>query len=361
MFLAVPVITKKLTDQEVMIDNEIRFTVDIQGSPTPKISWTKDDTPIKPDANHIIESTDTTHTLIIKNAKPNDEGKYRVLAENPLGRVESTGQLTILEQPLIDQPFGDITKPVGSDVSLKCKVIGGRPKATITWLKNGKEFKPDDRHKINLLPDGTCELSIKSLDETDNQDKYTLLIKNKVGQKELHSTITVQAPLEFVQPLNDQDILSQSPCTLTVETNGIPKPTVKWFFNDQEIKNSPKTKLESKQNLHTLTIPKAELTDEGIYKCIATNPNGTVETKAKISVCSMFIQKNCFYLKYLFLLAKPKIEGKVNDVTVQITETAELRTKFSAIPKPTVTWFVFFLHRFFFHFIFHLQGIKQMI
>jgi hypothetical protein len=142
--------------------------------------------------------------------------------------VESTGQLIVLEQPLIDQPFGDITKPVGSDVSLKCKVIGGRPKATVAWLKNGKEFKPDDRHKITSSPDGTCELFIKSLDETDNQDKYTLVIKNKVGQKEINSTITVKAPLEFIQPLKDQDILAQSPCTLTVETNGIPKPTVKW-------------------------------------------------------------------------------------------------------------------------------------
>ena len=42
-----------------------------------------------------------------------------------------------------------------------------------------------------------------------------------------------------------------------------------------------------------------------------------------------------------FILAKPKVDGKVNDVTVQINEPAELRTKFSAIPKPTVTWFVF--------------------
>lgn len=49
-----------------------------------------------------------------------------------------------------------------------------------------------------------------------------------------------------------------------------------------------------------------------------------------------FILFNYFF----FFLAKPKVEGKVNDVTVQITEPAELRTKFSAIPKPTVTWFV---------------------
>ncbi|CAF2489671.1 unnamed protein product [Rotaria sp. Silwood2] len=318
----VPVITKKLTDQEVMVNNEIRFVTDITGSPSPKISWIKDDVPIKPDANHIIESDGTTQTLIIKNAKIPDEGKYRVLAENPLGHVESTAQLTILEHPIVDQPFGNVTQPIGSDVTLKCKVIGGRPKATTTWLKNGKELKPDDRHKIKLLPDGTCELFIKSLDETDHQDKYTLLVKNKVGQNEINSTITVKAPLEFVQPLKDEDVLSQSPCVLTVETNGIPKPTVKWLFNDQEIKNTPKTKLESKQNTHTLTIPKAELTDQGTYKCVATNPDGTIETKANISVGT-----------------KPKVEGKVNDVTVQINEPAELRTKFSAIPKPTVHWY----------------------
>ena len=40
------------------------------------------------------------------------------------------------------------------------------------------------------------------------------------------------------------------------------------------------------------------------------------------------------------LLAKPKVEGKVNDVAVQINESAELRTKFSGIPKPTIAWFV---------------------
>jgi hypothetical protein len=42
--------------------------------------------------------------------------------------------------------------------------------------------------------------------------------------------------------------------------------------------------------------------------------------------------------------AKPKVDGKVNDVTVQINEPAELRTKFSAIPKPTIAWFADFLH-----------------
>jgi hypothetical protein len=72
------------------------------------------------------------------------------------------------------------------------------------------------------------------------------------------------------------------------------------LFNDQEIKNTPKTKIESKQNTHTLTIPKAELTDEGVYKCIATNPDGTIETKANISVCSRFIQKRSSFIRMIY-------------------------------------------------------------
>jgi hypothetical protein len=37
-------------------------------------------------------------------------------------------------------------------------------------------------------------------------------------------------------------------------------------------------------------------------------------------------------------LDKPKVDGKLNDVTVQINEPAELRAKFTAIPKATVVW-----------------------
>lgn len=37
-------------------------------------------------------------------------------------------------------------------------------------------------------------------------------------------------------------------------------------------------------------------------------------------------------------LVKPKVEGKPNDVTCLLTETGKLSVKFSAIPKPTITW-----------------------
>ena len=62
------------------------------------------------------------------------------------------------------------------------------------------------------------------------------------------------------------------------------------FFNDQELKNTTKTKIESKQNVHTVSLPKLDLPDEGVYKCVATNPDGTIETTARLSVCSEYLR-----------------------------------------------------------------------
>ena len=44
-----------------------------------------------------------------------------------------------------------------------------------------------------------------------------------------------------------------------------------------------------------------------------------------------------FYFLYYFLV-KPKVDGKPTDVTCLLNETAKLNVKFSAIPKPTITW-----------------------
>jgi hypothetical protein len=59
-----------------------------------------------------------------------------------------------------------------------------------------------------------------------------------------------------------------------------------------------------------------------------------------VCVFKIIFRSNYFFC---FVLAKPKVDGKVNDVTVQINESAELRTKITATPKPTITWFVHFL------------------
>ena len=40
----------------------------------------------------------------------------------------------------------------------------------------------------------------------------------------------------------------------------------------------------------------------------------------------------------IYFLVKPKVEGKPTDVTCLLNETAKLGIKFTAIPKPIISW-----------------------
>jgi hypothetical protein len=55
-------------------------------------------------------------------------------------------------------------------------------------------------------------------------------------------------------------------------------------------------------------------------------------------VVCIFLVSFSVYLTWRILLVKPKVEGKPSDVSCLLTETGKLNVKFSAIPKPIITW-----------------------
>jgi len=296
---SIPILLKPLTDIEVTANNDATFICEFQSSPQATIQWFFNGKPLTSLPNKYDISYDTKtnqHKLIIKNTIPDDHGNYSVQATNELGQIKTEAKLNVINAPNFITGLQDQSVSCKETLELNVKVIG-TPQPTLMWLKSGKEIKIDEK-KYSIIPidkDGNAKLIIKDINEED-QGLYSCLAKNKIGKNQTDGQIKVTTKLEFLQSLKDRDILAQSSCMLLVETNGIPKPTVKWFFNDQEIKNTPKTKIETKQNLHTLTLPKTELSDEGIYKCIATNTDGTIETQANISICSKFIQNLLFQL-----------------------------------------------------------------
>ncbi|CAF1604517.1 unnamed protein product, partial [Didymodactylos carnosus] len=119
----------------------------------------------------------------------------------------------------------------------------------------------------------------------------------------------------------DLDIVQSSNSVLSVDCDGVPKPKLTWYFNDQEIKSNQKTRIDTKGTISTLTINKADFPDIGTYKVVADNGKERVDTQANVDVC-----------------VKPKLDSKPVDVTCLINETAKLSAKFSAVPAPTVTW-----------------------
>ena len=63
------------------------------------------------------------------------------------------------------------------------------------------------------------------------------------------------------------------PVLFFCEVRGNPQPTVEWFKDDKLLDD------ESRQQL---VIPQAELVDRGRYYCVATNTEGSIQSKAGV-------------------------------------------------------------------------------
>ena len=70
--------------------------------------------------------------------------------------------------------------------------------------------------------------------------------------------------------------MSGKPLKLEVVVNGVPKPTVCWFKDDQALdKNVPS---ESKDKTHSISFAELNPSNSGVYKAVAENEAGKAES-----------------------------------------------------------------------------------
>jgi hypothetical protein len=231
--LSVPILLKPLTDTDVITNNDAKFICEFQSSPPANIQWFFNNKPITLIPNKYDISYDTKtnqHILIIKNTTLDDHGNYSVQATNELGQIQTEAKLNVINGPNFISGLQDKLVIAKETIELDVKVTG-TPQPTLTWLKAGKEIKIDEK-KYLVVPldkDGNAKLIIKDITEED-QGLYSCLAKNKVGTNQTDGQIKVSAPLQFIQPLKDTDVLSTQNAILTCEVQGIPKANVQWYI-----------------------------------------------------------------------------------------------------------------------------------
>ncbi|CAF4131486.1 unnamed protein product, partial [Rotaria sordida] len=295
--LAAPLITTQLPKQEETVSGkDVTLRVVVRGSPRPEAQWFFNDTPIAPE-NISYDEEKSEYQLLLKNTSVAvNEGTYRVVLKNDLGETESTPcVLTVLEPVKLTK-----IAPTSDVVDLKV----GEP-FEILFDVGGKEAP-----KVQLTKDGK-EVKFSSVE----------------GTRHVYSVPEVkpehQAPLSVSQPLTDINVLLGQPGTFNLTCDAFPTPKVTWFFNDTELKNSPKHKIESKQNVFSLTINKCDHPDVGTYRAHIDNGIDKTDHTAKLHVG-----------------VKPKVEAAkpANEQSAVIGQDTQISWKFSGIEKPQVTW-----------------------
>uniref|UniRef100_A0AC34R2J0 Ig-like domain-containing protein n=1 Tax=Panagrolaimus sp. JU765 TaxID=591449 RepID=A0AC34R2J0_9BILA len=172
----------------------------------PQVQWFKDDKPIQPTSNLLIEQRpDGTLKLTIQNAKPEDVGNYRVTVATKAGKVESEAPLKYAEEkpveemvdetqqikPLFIHPLKTQAVKEGENVTFECK-INETSHPQIQWYRDNVPIDTKPNLLIEHRPDGTLRLTIKKV-KSEDIGNYRCEAVNKVGKAE------TEAPLKYAQ------------------------------------------------------------------------------------------------------------------------------------------------------------------
>ncbi|ESO07593.1 hypothetical protein HELRODRAFT_137829, partial [Helobdella robusta] len=84
----------------------------------------------------------------------------------------------------------------------------------------------------------------------------------------------------FTKHLNDIEVEDSSNVTFSVSFDGLPQPSIAWYFNEELLKSSADFFIDTDQTLKESRLVIKELfpDDEGTYICKAVNLLGTAVT-----------------------------------------------------------------------------------
>ncbi|TMW52505.1 hypothetical protein DOY81_002406, partial [Sarcophaga bullata] len=155
-----PKFLQGLKSQETKINEPFQFTVKVQATPDPLLSWFRDELPIENTEryNQYRGEEDNWH-LDIRCVEFIDQAEWKCVAVNDFGTTVTSCFLKLQIPRHFKKPrFLECLRAVLTEegaVNLECKVIGV-PQPILKWYKDGVELKPGDIHKIISGQDGTC-------------------------------------------------------------------------------------------------------------------------------------------------------------------------------------------------------------
>uniref|UniRef100_A0A3Q2D071 Heparan sulfate proteoglycan 2 n=1 Tax=Cyprinodon variegatus TaxID=28743 RepID=A0A3Q2D071_CYPVA len=294
---------------DVREGESLRLYCRASGSPTPKLSWSKDRTDIG--------------TLFIPNVKISDAGTYICIGSNIVGTNSAPIQVTVhrvtiqpsiadvqegqtlelncfppgnppprvtwkrangyitsnhqLQSPIIGiEPHSSAVR-VGESARFKCQVYSGAQPVRLEWKHVNSQALPN----VRVSSDGSI-ITINNARPT-NRGAYRCVASNLYGVTQSIVSLIVKSPVATVTPVGPVRVGVGEPINLECQGSGEPRPSVSWHRLD----NNRRTTLSSPVPMDSnavMQILAARQEDSGTYVCLARNAEGNKETRVEVIV-----------------------------------------------------------------------------
>ncbi|XP_070160077.1 Down syndrome cell adhesion molecule 1 isoform X7 [Polyergus mexicanus] len=252
-----------------------------QGHPVPVTRWYKfmEGTSRRQPVQLNERVRQVSGTLIIREARVEDSGKYLCIVNNSVGGESVETVLTVTAPLNAEIEPSTQTIDFGRPATFTC-TVQGNPIKTISWLKDGKPLGLEDR-----------VLRIESVKKED-KGMYQCFVRN--DQESAQATAELKLGGRFEPPQIRQafaeETLQPGPSMfLKCVASGNPTPEITWELDGKRLSNTERLQVGQYVTVNGdvvshLNISSIHTNDGGLYKCIAASKVGAAEHSARLNV-----------------------------------------------------------------------------
>uniref|UniRef100_A0A8C3N479 Hemicentin-1 n=1 Tax=Geospiza parvula TaxID=87175 RepID=A0A8C3N479_GEOPR len=294
----------------------------LAGNPIPERRWIKNNVVLVPNPYVSVRSDGSLH---LERVRLQDGGDYTCMASSVAGTSNSTTTVHVFVVPVIQHGQQIFSTIEGTPVTLPCKA-SGVPKPSIVWSKKGEVILPSNvRFSAGL--DGSLYVVSPGGEESG---EYVCTATNAAGYATRKVQLTVYVKPRVSRPGDQQgnahdkpievSVIAGEDVTLPCEVRSLPPPIITWAKEMQLI--SPFSPRHTFLPSGSMKISETQVSDSGMYVCVATNIAGNVTQSVKLSVH-----------------VPPRIQRGPRVLKVQAGQQVELPCSAQGIPAPSVSWF----------------------
>ncbi|XP_065340868.1 cell adhesion molecule Dscam1 isoform X24 [Cloeon dipterum] len=252
-----------------------------QGYPTPTFRWYKfaEGTAKKVAVSLNDRVKQVSGTLIIKEAKVEDSGKYLCVVNNSVGGESVETVLTVTAPLSATVEPETQTVDFGRPAVFTCN-FEGNPVKTIGWLKDGKNLNHED-----------ATLRIDSVKKED-KGMYQCFVRNDQESAQASAELKLGGrfePPQFRHTFGEETLQPGPSVFLKCVASGNPTPEITWELDGKKLTNNDRLQVGQYVTVNGdvvshLNVSSIITNDGGLYKCIASSKVGFTEHAARVNV-----------------------------------------------------------------------------
>ncbi|XP_047359416.1 Down syndrome cell adhesion molecule-like protein Dscam2 isoform X47 [Vespa velutina] len=271
----------KFAGYDRVVDQDLTLFCPAQGFPVPTYRWYKfiEGSSRRQPVQLNDRVRQVSGTLIIREARVEDSGKYLCIVNNSVGGESVETVLTVTAPLAAEIEPSTQTVDFGRPATFNCNVRGN-PIKTISWLKDGKPLGLEEP-----------VLRIESVKKED-KGMYQCFVRN--DQESAQATAELKLggrfePPQIRQAFTEETLQPGPSMFLKCVASGNPTPEITWELDGKRLSNTERGQVGQYVTVNGdvvshLNISSIHTNDGGLYKCIAASKVGSAEHSARLNV-----------------------------------------------------------------------------